>query len=281
MLGCFNPFFRNHNGDSSLPQEFYLWDSVAAAARKTMSIRYRLLDYIYTALYKQSTIGTPLLNPMFFTYPEDSNTFAVELQFFYGEHILVSPVTEENSTSVEIYLPNDLFYDLHTYTPVQGTGSKIILNDIDFTTIPLHIKSGAVIPIRSESAYTTTDVRTKPFSMIVAPTAGGEAAGELYLDDGDSIVQHETSEIKMAYAEKMLSIDGTFKYQAESNMLQDVTILGIQTAPLGAYWSKGSDSHEVIWYTCPEDGWKYNAEKGSLTITVETKLDGPINVKYE
>jgi alpha-glucosidase len=281
MLGCFNPFFRNHNGDSSLPQEFYLWDSVAEAARKTMSIRYRLLDYIYTALYKQSTIGTPLLNPMFFTYPEDSNTFAIELQFFYGEHILVSPVTEENSTSVEIYLPKDLFYDFYTYAPVQGTGSKLTLHDIDFTTIPLHIKSGAVIPMRTESGYTTTAVRTKPFSFIVAPTAGGEAAGELYLDDGDSIIQSETSEIKMTYNEKMLTLDGTFEYQAENNMLQEVTILGIQKTPTGAYWSKGADSHEVIWYTCPEEGWVYDAEKGSLMITVETKLDGVIKVKYE
>ncbi|EHK97248.1 putative alpha/beta-glucosidase agdC [Glarea lozoyensis 74030] len=258
---------------SSIPQEFYLWDTVAEAARKTMSIRYRLLDYIYTALYKQSTIGTPLINPMFFTYPEDEKTFAVELQFFYGEHILVSPVTEENSTSVDIYLPNDLFYDFYTYAPVQGTGAMLTLNDIDFTSIPLHIKSGAVIPMRN--------VRTKPFSFIVAPTAAGEAAGELYLDDGDSIVQHETSEIKMTYHEKMLTIDGNFSYQAGCDSLQDVTILGVHTAPTGAYWSKGSDAHEVVWYTCPAGGWKHDAEKESLTITIETKLDAPIKVKYE
>jgi alpha-glucosidase len=281
MLGCFNPFFRNHNGDSSLPQEFYLWETVAEAARKTMSIRYRLLDYIYTALYKQSTVGTPLLNPLLFTYPEDTKTFAIELQFFYGEHILVSPVTEENSTSVDIYLPKDLFYDFYTYAAIQGTGAVLTLKDIDFTTIPLHIKSGAVIPMRSESGYTTTDVRMKPFSFIVAPTVEGKAAGELYLDDGDTIVQYETSKIKMSYHKNILNIDGDFSYQAECNTLQDVTILGIRRAPTGAYWSKSSKNNDVLWYTCHDGGWKYDVGKESLTITIEEKLDGAIRVKYE
>lgn len=82
----------------------------------------------------------------------------------------------------------------------------VTLGDIDFTSIPLHIKSGAVIPMRSESGYTTTDVRNPPFSFIVVPTA----AGALYLDDGESIVQHAMSEIKMRYQGKMLTVDDDF-----------------------------------------------------------------------
>jgi hypothetical protein len=36
---------------------------------------------------------TSLLNLKFFTHREDRNTFAVELQSFNGELVLVSPVT--------------------------------------------------------------------------------------------------------------------------------------------------------------------------------------------
>jgi len=113
--------------------------------------------------------GTPVINPMWFLYPQDSATWAIDLQFFFGHAILVSPVTEENVTSVTIYLPKDRFYDFRTLEPVEGQGAPVTLTNVDFTTIPLHIRSGVVLPLRVNGTMTTAQLRAKNFELIIAP----------------------------------------------------------------------------------------------------------------
>ena len=76
-LGAFYPFMRNHAGDTSIDQEYYRWPLTTAAAKNAIAVRYRLLDYFYTAFHRQTTTGVPSLNPLWFHYPSDANTFAI------------------------------------------------------------------------------------------------------------------------------------------------------------------------------------------------------------
>ena len=226
MLGAFYPFYRNHDANGVIDQEFYLWPTVTQAAQVAIKARYQLLDYIYTALYQQSVDGTPLLNPMFFLYPKDSNTFALDLQYFYGSSILVAPVVDEGSTSVSIYFPDDQFYDFFTYEPLRGTGSYQTISDVSLIQIPVYIKGGSILPLRSDVANTTTALRELNFNLIVAPGVDGKASGSLYLDDGVSIDQPATSMIQFAYDGSTLSMSGTFGYDAGNVSIAEVVLLG-------------------------------------------------------
>merc|ERR1712093_557811 len=101
-------------------------------------------------------------------------------------------------------------------------GEKINLTDIPFTEIPLHIRGGSILPLRNSSAYTTTEVRKQPFNLLVAPSKDGKAKGELYLDDGVSIVQEATSEIEMSLEGKGVWVtcpEGGWKYDSEKKAL--------------------------------------------------------------
>ncbi|XWW93301.1 hypothetical protein V2A60_001233 [Cordyceps javanica] len=229
-LGAFYSFYRNHNEYGTPGQEFYRWPSVAAAARKAIDIRYRLLDYLYTAMRRASRDGTPSIAPVFFHYPDDEAAWALELQYFYGPGIMVAPVTEEGATSVDAYLPADNFYDWYTHAVVHGAGRARTLSGVDVTTIPLLIRGGVVIPLRARSANTTTELRRQAFELLVPLDEHAAAEGELYVDDGVSITQQPggVTDVRFRYRGGVLSIDGTFAVGDDDALprITKVTVLG-------------------------------------------------------
>ncbi|OQE78636.1 hypothetical protein PENNAL_c0055G04486 [Penicillium nalgiovense] len=256
MLGGFYPFYRNHNEFGTMPQEFYLWPTVTEAAKKIIDIRYRLLDYLYTSFYRQTLTGSPFLQPLFYVYPEDSNTFGNELQFFYGDSILVSPVSEEGATAVDAYFPKDLFYDWSTGVAVQGEGSVKTITDLAITDIPIHIRGGNIIPLRTASAKTTTDLRKRGFEILIAPDTDGSAEGELYIDDGESIQPDTAADIQFKYRDGKLRILGRFGYRPNV-IIEVVTLLGQK--------NKRRDVG-------------YDAQRQSVTKKVQIELTGPAEV---
>jgi len=74
--------------------------------------------------------------------PQRPNTYRIDHQFF-GDLILVSPVTQDEAASVSIYLPKGTFYDFKMLAPVQGQGAYVLLDNV------LHIWGGVVLPLHS------------------------------------------------------------------------------------------------------------------------------------
>ncbi|EEQ27204.1 putative alpha-glucosidase [Microsporum canis] len=269
MLGAFYPFYRNHNDIAGQDQEFYRWGSVAKAARTAIEIRYKLLDYIYTAFHRQTQSGDPILNPLFYIYPEDKNTFAIDLQFFYGDALLVSPVTEKGATSVDIYLPDDLFYDFYTGAPVEGKGEMITMKDIPTTHIPLHFRGGNIVPMRSNSAITTTKLRKEPFDLVICLDRDGNAEGSLYIDDGDSLDQTRTTEINFEYRKGTLRISGKFDFQPEKAWeVKNIFVLGHKRDMSGQ--RKGDENKDL----------QYNKKLKKLAVKVGIPLTGPSEMTF-
>lgn len=158
-------------------------------------------------------------------YPKDANTYAIETQFFYGPSLMVNPVTQEGSSSVSFYVPGGVWYDLFTRKAVQGTGSTITYSDLATTDIAVLVHGGSIVPLRTESANTTRALRDKPFELLIAPESDGTASGSLYLDDGESLEQSGTSEIKFTLNGTTLKAEGTFGFPTVLQ-IKSVTIMG-------------------------------------------------------
>jgi len=229
-LGAFYPFMRNHNIDSGISQEFYLWPSVTQSAKNALDIRYRLMDYLFTAFHKAHLDGTPVLHPLWHIFPKDSATYGIDLQFFFGDSILVSPVTQENVTSVTAYFPKENFYDFKTYDKIEGQGQNVTFDNIDFTQIPVHIRGGSILPLRASGAMTTAVLRKTDFEILVAIGADGKATGELYADDGVSIDPSACTRVSFEYANGTLTVDGSFDYSLGVKV-STIRFLGVQKSP--------------------------------------------------
>lgn len=239
VLGAWYPFYRNHADISAPFQEFYRWPAVADAARSAIKTRYQLLDYFYTEFHYQTVDGTPsTILPIFYLFPHDRTALDIELQFFYGTALLVSPVTDDESTKVTFYLPAGIWYDFWTGEKIsigaasidsdsqnqesagghKGEGKWITRENVGFDEIPVHMRAGTIIPMRINGANTTTQLRKIDFELIVAPDEYGKATGRLWLDDGESIVHKRTSSKTQGTVAGVL---GTGEEEATSEVLFD------------------------------------------------------------
>jgi alpha-glucosidase len=229
QLSAFFPFYRNHNTISALPQEPYRWESVANATRTAMHIRYSLLPYMYTLFHQAHTTGSTVMRALAWEFPNDPQLAAVDTQFMLGPSILVTPVLEPQVDTVKGVFPGiaegGVWYDWYTQEKVQAEAGVNMTIKAPLGHIPVFVRGGSVIATQ-EPGYTTTESRRNPWSLLVALSAGGEAEGELYLDDGESLEPEETLSVTFKVGDGGLRVDveGDFK---DTNALDKVTIMGV------------------------------------------------------
>lgn len=84
-----------------------------------------------------------------------------------------------------MYVPRGLWYDYYTLKSFFSIGKRYTL-PAPIDKIPLLIRGGSILPAQ-KPGITTTETRKNDFELIIALNEAGNANGELYWDDGDSL----------------------------------------------------------------------------------------------
>ncbi len=145
QLGIFHPFCRVHSsGDHGEQEPWSFGDEITDITRKFVEIRYQLLPYLYTIFWQYIEQGIPMLKSLVMYDQEDVQTHYRTDEFVFGNQILVCPINEPNAKGRRMYLPKGIWFDFWSNTVIKG--GKEFWIDADIDSMPIFIKSGAVIP---------------------------------------------------------------------------------------------------------------------------------------
>ena len=106
-FGVFTPLMRNHSAAGTRRQEVYRFGT-AELMRDVISVRYKLLPYLYSEYMKAALGGTMLFRPLGFAYRKDGIAGQVEDQLLVGESIMIAPVHEQNAAGRTVYFPEPM-----------------------------------------------------------------------------------------------------------------------------------------------------------------------------
>ncbi len=176
--GVFQPVMRAHGARKH--NEVWAYGKQAEPIlEKYLRLRYRLLPYTYSVAYHTYQTGAPYMRALFMDFPGDPKVADVRDEYMFGPAFLVAPVTEQGTTSREVYLPAGTdWYNYWTNERLKGGQTVDVSAPIDI--LPLFVRAGSIIPLGSEILSTAQP--QKIAAVQIYPGANGDFT--LFNDDG-------------------------------------------------------------------------------------------------
>jgi alpha-glucosidase len=184
QYGVLTPFCRNHSEIGNVDQYAWAWGEVVQDhVRNAISLRYRLLPYLYACFLTASETGAPVQRPLVFDHQYDPTVRDIDDQFLLGIDLLVAPVTEPGMTQRQVYLPAGEWYDWHSDELLSGNAFVVAETPMD--RIPVYARGGAVIPMWPEAPLSTDGYYPTAIELhLFVPISEGRFRSMLQEDDG-------------------------------------------------------------------------------------------------
>ena len=162
--------------------------------RDAINKRYDLIHYMYTTFWWATQDGGPILRPMWFDFPDETDTYKMDTQFMFGDSIIVAPkisppgpLSEWQEQEVNFYLPKSAVWYNYACKALELEYGKYVNRNMTDLDQSVFVKAGTVLPILlHENCMALTDCFFGKIRLEVYLDNAAKATGRLYLDDGES-----------------------------------------------------------------------------------------------
>ena len=177
-FSVFTPLMRNHAGKFTKDQEAYRFEG-PEDFRSILTLRYRLLPYLYSEFMKASLEGDMFMKPLSFVY-EDPTVVPIEDQLMVGDSLMIAPVVTQGATGRRVYLPEPMTmvrWDGDTFTcEAMDRGWREI--SVPLGQVVFFIPEGKLLPV-GKAITNTAQYDTEDLTLL-----GTGNSYRLYTDDG-------------------------------------------------------------------------------------------------
>lgn len=194
QYAVFSPILRLHSTLSDWnSKEPWNFGSVAQKILTDfMRIRHKLMPYIYTMNYRASSHDEPLVQPMYWAYPDRDEAYAASNEYFFGSELIVAPITTPANPKLRLakvlcWLPPGRYVDIFNGATYDGDREIWISRPLD--AYPVFAKEGSIIPLDAASVPKNGGLNPDSFEILIVVGASGEF--EIMEDDGTGSDVHQ------------------------------------------------------------------------------------------
>ncbi len=289
QYGTFCPITRAHGIDSQPTEPWEHGELAEQISKYFISLRYKLLPYIYTMAYENYKTGMPLARPLFFYYPDDQSLDNYSDEYMWGSSILVAPIVNEGQTSKNIYLPQGEWIDFYHDVVYQGGQSYNIQTPIN--DLPLFIKRGSIIPMQPLMNY-TDEFPLDTLTLEIYPSTQNPASYSLYEDDGKTLDYQNGSYAITDFSQSFISDNeleinigpslGNFSGKLpQRTYLNDIHQMGSSPTSVmknGNVLIQRTSYNEL---RSNEEGYYYDGSTRRLYVQIKASTDSSYQIKAE
>lgn len=282
QYGIYSPIMRLHSSSSEFngKEPWRFKKEAEMSMGEALRERHRMMPYLYTMNYRSYRENMPVVLPMYYQYPEEQQAYEVHNQYFFGSELIVAPVTVPRKTGlnvakVTVWLPEDLWYDIHTGMMYEG--GRMIDMYRDLSSIPVLAKAGSILPFTD--AIIGLQAVKNPDSLRIKVFAGAYGSFLLYEDDNETCA-YETGScafIRMEYSEQENAVFTIFPVEGDASLIPEkrsyvIELVGWQAMKEAVCAT--ADGTEIRVKT------EYNSKKQTLHVQIpETDVKEMIQVR--
>lgn len=188
QLGTFSPILKlSADAGKFYKREPWRWGiRTYAIAREYLLLRHRLVPYLYSEAYRYHKYGIPLIQPVYYQFPELYDDMVYRNEYSFGSQFFISPIITKkdkvmNRVVQKFYLPEGVWYNFRSGK--KFIGKKKNISFFRGEEYPAFVKSGAIIPLANNANINDTN---PPIDMEIQIFPGQSNSYRLYEDDGVS-----------------------------------------------------------------------------------------------